>query len=236
MTATGQSMASSILRWMNRDRVALGLRAYRSWTALSRIATDRAARMAAKHTLSHTVAGGDVGNVLTNAGIQWYSYGEVIGMSGYAWGSQAASNLYTMWKGSSHHRAILFSTHLNYAGVGIIRASDGTTWASIVFSESVDHTIPRASNGSLTATGTSLAFNWSGIDPTLQTHTAGLRSFDVQYRVDGGTWALVRDNTTTTALYLSGRAHGHYYSFRVQSADKRGNLSLWTAEKRIWVP
>jgi hypothetical protein len=141
-----------------------------------------------------------------------------------------------MWKGSPYHHAIMFSNRYNYIGVGIARASNGSTYSSILFTESADHTRPSAHNSSLSYSGSTVRFAWSGSDPRLQTHTAGLRSFDVEYRVDGGPWHLLRNNTTSRSLSLSGRAHRHYYSFRVQSADRRGNLSAWTAEKRIWLP
>ena len=105
-----------------------------------------------------------------------------------------------------------------------------------MFSESKDHTAPTARNVSLTRTGTTIRFAWTGADRRLQTHTAGLRSFDVRYRVDSGTWRTIRNDTTAKALTLYSRPHGHWYSFRVQSADRRGNLSKWTSTIRIWVP
>ncbi len=107
----------------------------------------------------------------------------------------------------AHHGDHDVSNRYNYLGVGIARASDGTTWASIVFTESVDHTRPAVYNGALTRSGTTVRFAWSGSDPVLQTHTAGLRGFDVQYRVDGGAWRQIRTRTTARALSLPGRAH-----------------------------
>jgi uncharacterized protein YkwD len=235
-TSTAGTMAADILSWLNRDRVAAGLRPLVAWTALTNLANQRSANMAASHTLSHAAAGGDPGAALTGAGIGWYSWGEIIGMSSYPWGSQSAANLYAMWKGSSYHHAIMFSATSNYIGIGIARAADGSTWSSVLFTESADHTRPYVRNGALGYSGTTVRFAWWGCDQLLQTHTAGLRSFDVQYRVDGGAWHLLRNDTTATSLSLYGRAHRHYYSFRVQAADRRGNLSAWTAEKRIWLP
>jgi len=235
-TSTAAAMSADILGWLNRDRVAAGLRPLRRWTSMTALANQRSANMASSQVLSHTAAGGDPGRALTASGLQWYSFGENIGATSYPWGSRAAANLYSMWKGSPTHHAIMFSATYNYIGVGIARASNGSTWSSVLFTESSDHTRPSAHNSALSVSGTTVKFSWSGSDPLLQTHTAGLRSFDVQYRVDGGTWHLLRNDTTATSLSLSGRARRHYYSFRVQSADRRGNLSAWTAEKRIWVP
>ena len=233
---TASTMASDILGWLNRDRVAAGLRPLRSWTTMAALANQRSARMAAVRTLSHTAAGGDPGVALTNAGCQWYSYGEIIGETSYPWGGKAAANLYSMWRGSAPHHAIMFSSKFNYIGIGIARASDGTTWSSILFTESVDHSPPTAKITALTRSGTTIRLAWSGSDSLLQSHTAGLRSFDIDYRMDDGVWHLIRDNTTATALSLLNRPHGHSYGFRIQAADRRGNLSSWTAERRIWVP
>jgi hypothetical protein len=187
--------------------------------------------------LSHSAAGGSVGTALNARGIHWYKYGEAIGMTGYPWGSQAAAHLYSMWKQSSGHAALMFSKDFNYVGVGVAyRSSNRTTWASIVFTESRDRTAPYASNGSLTAQGTTISFNWSGYDPLLQTHTAGLRSFDVLYRINNGSWRKLYDNTTATSVTLGNRARGTWYGFRVQAADRRGNLGKWTSEAKVWVP
>ena len=44
------------------------------------------------------------------------------------------------------------------------------------------------------------------------------------------------NDTTSRSLTLGSRPRGHWYSFRVQAADRRGNLSKWTSATRIWVP
>lgn len=236
-TSTADSMAAMVLSWLNRDRAAMGLVPLRGWTSLNTLASGRAARMASLDKLSHEAAGGNVGTALTSRGIQWYGFGETIGASSYSWGSGAAGNIYGLWNGSTVHRSIMFSARFNYVGMGFAyRAETRTTYASVVFTESVDHTGASARNVSLTRSGTKVMFSWSGYDPRLQTHTAGLRSFDVQYRVDGGTWRTIRNDTTLKALSLSNRARGHWYGFRVQAADRRGNLGRWTTESRIWVP
>jgi uncharacterized protein YkwD len=234
--STATAMAADIMVWLNRDRAAAGLRPLRAWTSLAALAGQRAASMSAIRTLSHQAAGGDPGAALTSSGIGWYSYGEAIGETSYPWGTTAAANLYSMWTASAVHHAMLFSATYNYIGVGIARASDGSTWSSLLFTESADHTPPVARNGSLVRSGTSLTCRWSGADPVLQTHTAGLRGFNVQYRADSGAWITIRRLTAMTWLGLSNRRHGTSYSFRVQAVDRRGNLSAWTAAKRIWVP
>jgi hypothetical protein len=229
-------MAARILAHMNADRTARGLVVYRPWGTLASLASERAARMAATMTLSHDAAGGDIGTALDARRVDWMGYGENIAMSGYPWGSPAADNVYAMWKNSSVHRGIMFSNSYNYAGIGVARAADGSTWVAAVFTESRDHTAPVARKGSLKRSGTTLTFTWSGFDRRLQTHTAGLRSFDVQMKRDNGSWRTIRDNTTSRKAVLYHRKHGHWFSFRVQAADRRGTLSSWTSAARIWVP
>ena len=84
-------------------------------------------------------------------------------------------------------------------------------------------------------TGTTVRFTWSATDPLLQTHTAGIMSYNVQLRVDSGPWVTIRTNTTSLAVLLRHRARGHHYSVRVQATDRRGNQSAWSAGLRAWV-
>ena len=234
--STATTMATSILTWMNRDRVAAGLRRYYGWNLLVSLATSRAGNMAASGVLSHQTAGGNLGAALNARKIPWYGVGEAIGMTTAAWGTTSAASLYSMWKASAPHRALMMSSSYNYVGIGVVRDAHGTTWASIVFTESPDHTAPVAYNGSLTRSGTTLRFAWLGRDVALQTHTAGMGTYNVEFRVAGGVWRLLKSRTTLTSGYVYRAAHGHYYDFRVQAIDRRGNLSAWTAPKRIWVP
>ena len=50
--------------------------------------------------------------------------------------------------------------------------------------------------------GASATWSWHGWDPVLQTHTAGLKSFDVQTRVGSGGWRTVARKTTATSRAL----------------------------------
>lgn len=235
--ASSATVAASLVAWINQDRTARGLVPYRMDTQLQTLATDRAARMASLGTLSHTAAGGNVGTALTNRGIQWYSYGEAIGAATGSVSTTTASYLYKLWKGSSAHWSLLMSTRYNYVGAGFAyRSSNGTTYASIVLTESLDHTRPGAKMTSYTLSGTSVTWRWAGWDGRLQTHTAGFRNFDVQYRVDSGTWRTLWSDTTNTTVTLTSRPRGHWYGIRVQGSDRRGNLSAWSSEMRVWVP
>jgi uncharacterized protein YkwD len=233
---TASDTTARILATMNAGRTARGLVAYRAWGTLAALAAERAATMAAVGVLSHDVAGEDLGGTLTARGVSWMGYGEIIARSSYPFGADAADHVYAMWKASPPHHAVMFSGTYNYVGIGAAQSADGTTWVAAIMTESRDHTAPVARNGSLSRSGRDVIFRWSGSDRRLQTHTAGLRSFDVQMRRDKGSWRTVRDNTTSTRAVFPDRAHGHWYGFRVQAADRRGTLSAWTSEIRIWVP
>lgn len=231
---TGAELEAQIVGWVNRDRVARGLRPLRVDLRLADLAGDRATVMARRGVLSHTVAG-NIGSQLNNRGIQWYRYGEVIAYAS-GWGTSTASAIFNLWKRSSSHWALLMSSRYNYLGAGLAYRSSGRTFASIVLTESVDHSRPRAYMSDVSRTGTTVRWDWGGYDTRLQTHTSGLRNFDVQYRVDGGIWRLIRSRTTSRAVILGSRPRGHSYAIRVRSRDNRGYLSSWTVELRASVP
>jgi hypothetical protein len=129
------------------------------------------------------------------------------------------------------------SRTMNYVGFGVtVRASDGHVFASTVFTESRDHSAPSARIDSAVRSGTTITFAWHGYDAPLQTHWAGLRDFDVWYRVDAGAWRLVRDDTTTTSLRLASRAQGHRYWLMVRARDRAGNIGRTSTPVSVWVP
>jgi uncharacterized protein YkwD len=232
---TAETMESHLVGWINSSRAKLGLHALRVHAGLTSLAGYRAGVMASTGVLSHTIAG-CLSCELTARGIQKYSDGEVIAENTYTWGDQSALALFNWWKSSSMHWGLLMSRTFNYLGVGVAyRSSNKMTFGSVVLTESVDQTRGWSRMGSGGASGTTVSWSWNGGDIWLQTHTAGLRNFDVQYRVDYGTWSLIRSGTTAKSLSLSGRARGHYYAIRVRSRDWRGNMSAWTAEIPVWV-
>jgi uncharacterized protein YkwD len=221
----------SIIQWINADRVALGLKPLQTWGKLSAIAEMRAKRMAANNVMSHTISG-SLSRQLRDSGATNYSHGENIAYTSYA-RSDAARHIYRLWKGSPVHWGQITSRRFNYVGLGLeYRSSNGRTFAAMVFTESPDHTGARAVVTASRESGNDLSWSWRGWDVRLQTHTAGFRDFDVQLRVDGGSWTTVRDNTTGTWL-TANRPAGHTYGLRVRGRDRAGNSGPWSAEVRI---
>ena len=231
---TAETMESKIVGWINAERTKRGLVPLRLHSGLVDLAGDRAAEMAATGVFAHPSC---LTCLVSSRGIQYYRVGEAIAWTSWPWGDQAANSIFQAWKNSSGHWAMLMSSTYNYIGLGVAyRSANSRTYAAAILSESKDRTKPWAKMGTTSRSGTTVTWRWSGADTKLQTHTAGLKNFDVQYRVGSGTWKTIRSGTTAKSLTLSNRAHGHYYGLRVRARDNLGYVSYYTAELRIWVP
>ena len=225
-----------LLRWINDARADRGLVSLRGWSTLHDISGYRAKRMAATGTLSHTVAG-NLGSHLTASGAQWYRYGETIGWSSSSNPMDAARALFRAWRGSSAHWALLMSSRFNYVGAGLaLRNANQRTYGSIVLTESNDHTGATARMTGASRSGTTVTWSWTGADRRLQTHTAGLRDYDVELRVDRGAWSRRRNDTTSTSMTITNLARGHLYEVRVRATDRRGNVGAWSSTLGAAVP
>jgi hypothetical protein len=235
-TTSSDSAEHRILDQINAERSARGLRPLRTHTGLWDLAGDRAARMASTGIKSHAVAG-SLSASLTARGIQRYAYGEDIGYSTAARWTTSSDELFTLWRNSPDHWALMMSSRYNYVGVGLaFRPNTGQTFGSIVFTESRDISRPKAAPTGVSRSGRDVTWTWSGADLLLQTHTAGLATYRVEARVDGGRWASVRPRTTTTSRTVRGLAPGHWYGIRVRATDRAGNVGSWSAEMRVYVP
>lgn len=225
-----------LLGWVNEARVERGLVPLVRWPKLEDIAGGRAARMAETNTLSHSVAG-SLSSWLAARHVTWYRYGEVIASSTQAWPADSVRHLFDLWRNSPDHWRLLMSAEVNYIGVGLAyRAANHRTFGSIVTTDSPDHTPPVARMGSRNRTGDDVRWTWTGGDVRLQTRTVGLAHYDLQYRVDGGPWQWLRDDTSATAITLVDRVHGHVYALRVRGTDRRGNVGVWSAPSSVTVP
>jgi uncharacterized protein YkwD len=234
---TTSSVAEAILVLANRDRDARGLRPLRLDGRLATIAEDRAGNLASATSFSHTAAGGSLSTPLAEASVQWFGWGEIIARWPGGLRTTTAASIYGAWKKSPPHWEALMSRTFNYVGFGVVlRADDGQVFASGVFTESRDHTAPQARIVSASRSGTTITFGWRGRDPALQTHWARIRDFDVWLRRDGGSWRLVRNNTSATSLRLADRERGHRFELMVRARDRAGNVGRPSAPVGIWVP
>ncbi len=134
-STTASSIESAIVQLINRDRAARGLGKLGVDSALVTISGRRAGILADKQVLSHTVPG-DLQSQLNAAGVKWQSWGEALAMTSRAWGPEIASILYATWKDSAPHFKLLMGRDFNRVGVGVARAANGATYASVVLIDS----------------------------------------------------------------------------------------------------
>jgi uncharacterized protein YkwD len=232
--STESSMAGTILSSINRDRAASGLVAYRTDTRLSALAMNRAAWMASTGDMSHDSYGGAIYDAVAWVGVDAYSSAEAVGATNASFGTDAANYLYTMWQGSAEHWSFIMSGTFNYIGIGIgYQASTGSSYASLVFAEAPDSSRPVVKLTGAGLSGSTAFWTWTGHDAPLQTHTAGLRDYDVQVQTDGGAWHTALSHTSSTQLILWNRPAGHVYSVRVRDRDRRNNLSTWSSIRTV---
>ena len=183
-STTVSSQEHRILDQINAERAARGLRPLRADIRVWDLAGDRATRMASTGVMSHTIAG-SLGSSLTARGIRRWSYGEDIGYSTAARGIASTNELFSLWRASPDHWALMMSSRYNYVGIGLaFRSSTGQTYGSIVFVEGVDRSGPVATMLSVTRTGHDIRWTWTATDALLQTHMSGVAGYQIQTRTD----------------------------------------------------
>jgi len=225
-----------MLTLINQSRASAGLVAYRVDARIATIARARASDMAEKDYLSHTQPDGrKVFDLIEAARITWYGAGEIIAWNTWPALDSSAAAAHQGWLGSASHRAVVLSAGYNYIGIGVSRAADGKFYWAAVAIKGPDRTRPIGEMRRLARTTGAprdgrypVRISWAGRDPKLQVLTAGVRNYDVQRRVNGGTWRTVWSGTTATSLvrYLT---RGYRYEFRVRARDHRGNVGSWSA-------
>jgi len=233
--STESSMAGTILSSMNHDRAAQGLIAYRTDSRLIGLAVNRSQWMASTDDLTHDSYGGAIYDAVAMVGVNAYSDAEAVGSTNATAGTDAANYLYGMWRGSPEHWAFMMSGTFNYVGIGVALDASGASYASIVFAEAPDVSRPVVQLTGYGHSGTSAFWVWAGHDGQLQSHTAGLRDYDVEYSMDGGSWTLLLSHTTSTQVILKNRLAGHSYAVRVRDRDRRNNLSVWSTTRTVRV-
>ena len=228
---------SAMVSALNADRTAKGLIPVLVDARLMAIARARSNDMVAKGYFSHTQPDGrNVFDILTASRITWYNAGEIIAWNMYPMDTTVpAAN--DQWLDSPGHAAIVLSTGYNYVGVGLAVDPDtGKKVWTAVYLKGPDRTAAKASTGTpvlgswLTTNKRRATVTWSGFDPRLQVLTAGLRSYAVQVRTDGGVWKSVTWGTTSRSWSFNAWK-GHYYDVRVRPLDRAGNRGVWVTSR-----
>ncbi|MFL5440019.1 MAG: CAP domain-containing protein, partial [Myxococcales bacterium] len=197
----------------------------------------RSADMATKNYFDHVQPDGHmVFDFISASGITWYGAGEVIAWNTWPTLFDSADAANTGWLGSPTHRAIILSADYNYIGIGLaVQSSTGKKFWTAVTIKGPDRTrgwanMARVVRSRLAPVDGKVPvwIRWEGADRRLQVLTSGLRYFQVERRIDGGSWALIRSATTSTTATLYQSPH-HRYDYRVRMRDRAGNWGLWSA-------
>jgi uncharacterized protein YkwD len=235
---TPAQAVSSMVAMLNADRAAAGLRPLRVDARMMRIAQVRANTMARENRLSHVSKAGISAFDLIEAGrIAWYLAGENIAWNNWPVLADSAKAVNRGWMGSRGHRENILSTRYNYFGIGLATRGDGGRFWAAVFLRGPDRTAPRVTGlpallgpTAVFANGTThqqVTWRWTGGDVPLATLTAGLRTFQVQRRVDGGRWVLVAQ--TRRRSLADWVQQGFHTEVRVRGIDRNGNVGGWSA-------
>jgi uncharacterized protein YkwD len=229
---------SSLAAMINADRAAVGLLPLRVDGQLSAIARGRSTSMAAAGRLSHVQSDGrTVTDLITADGITWYSAGETIGWNDYPSLRDSTNVVNRGWMTSPEHASIVRSTAYNYLGVGLGLTADGDRYWTAIFLRGPDRTSPWARMLAPTAGASAtlssgrqvrlVTWRWTGEDRPLAALTSGLRSFEIQRRVDDGAWVAV-GTSTTGYRWASSVWVGRRVQVRVRARDRAGNVGDWS--------
>lgn len=225
-----------VVTLINQQRAAVGLLPLRVDTRVENIARARSADMATYHYFDHRNHDGRYAwDMMSDAGITWYWAGEIIAWNNWGTLKESVEAADRGWHNSAPHYAIITSKDYNYVGAGYAYdASLGRKLWTAVFLKGPDRSGAWAkvatSSISTCTTNTAyrrVAFSWTGADLRLQVLTAGLQLYQIQRRMDGGSWAWVTTSTTSTTR--SGCVpRGHLFEYRIRARDKVGNYGGWT--------
>jgi uncharacterized protein YkwD len=125
---TAEYMEGLLVKWINNARANRGVAPLRVGSLLTSLAGDRSATLAKTAKLVHPDC---LSCVFRKRGISFSYCGEVLGMTNYPWGYEAARSIFRAWKGSSTHWGMLMSRKFKRIGIGVTyRSSNHTTWAA----------------------------------------------------------------------------------------------------------
>ncbi|MGZ8438330.1 MAG: CAP domain-containing protein [Candidatus Limnocylindrales bacterium] len=218
---------------VNDQRVAHGLVALQVASTAAAMAVSRAQSMASMDALSHAGPDGQTTfDAIRASGMTWFGAGEVIAYNTNPGEPESTNRAVADWLASPTHASILLSGDYNYVGFAAAVSGTGNRYYAGVFLKLPDRTAGWARVGQVTrtildASNSRVTVRWSGGDTRLQVLTAGLRDFQIQRRLAGGTWQSAGTTTHTSLSIMLVR--GRSYEFRVRSRDKAGNRSAWSS-------
>lgn len=234
--STASDAEAVMLKLMNYERTKRGLVALRYDSRMAAIARDRSDYQASRDIGSHTHSGGrTVFDLIQNAGVKWYSAGEIIAQNRYYPSiTESAKTALRGWLNSSTHRSIVLSKGYNYVGFGYAMnsGSERRYWTGL-YLKGPDRTKPwvEMSGVSKRADGgyIRVSVRWDGGDRRLQVLTSGLRYYEIQRRRPGGSWgAWGSGKTTSEGRSVRWNRHSTY-DIRVRARDRAGNVSDWVS-------
>jgi hypothetical protein len=234
--STASDAESVMLKLMNYERTKRGLVALRLDSRMAAIARDRSNYQASRDIGSHTHSGGrTVFDLIQNAGVKWYSAGEIIAQNRYYPSiTESARTAVRGWLNSSTHRSILLSKGYNYVGFGYAMnsGSERRYWTG-VYLKGPDRTKPWAEMDGVSkrvdGSYIRVTVKWNGGDRRLQVLTSGLRYYEIQRRRPGGTWVKWGTGTTRNDYRSVRWNRNSTYDLRVRARDRAGNVSDWVS-------
>ncbi|MBK8049784.1 MAG: fibronectin type III domain-containing protein [Anaerolineales bacterium] len=75
----------------------------------------------------------------------------------------------------------------------------------------------------------SFLVTWTGSD-----NLSGIRSYDVEFRIDEGSWEALVSNTQATAFTVTGATSGQKWEFRARATDNVGNVGPWPSDPQAF--
>ncbi len=226
-----QSAEAKVLRDINRIRKRNGRKPLRLDKRTSHVARSRSLDMAGKRYFAHTEPDGDdAEDILDRRSISAAEVTENIGHTVGLTLRAGSRRMADWWYHSPPHRRQMLARNVNYVGIGIARHGSRFTYTAI-FTRSKDKTSPRVviddAEWKPAEIGSKVVIDFHGIEPELQTGTAGIKRFEVQTRTSLGEWSVVDGDAQTPQrsfrTFVTGDQH-----FRVRAVDKAGNVGPWS--------
>lgn len=119
-----QYYQARVLAIVNDQRAKYGLTALKANSTLNSVSMKRAVQI--KTQFEHNYNGVTAGNLLDNAGYEWWCWGENI-----AYGQQTPEAVVTAWMNSPGHRANILNSNYGRLGVGYYYVNGTPYWVQV---------------------------------------------------------------------------------------------------------